>query len=376
MPPQRAPTFPLERSFQQMTLSNTQQQPQQPQPLFPNNTGGFPSQFNNVYHQQASPQPMQTYGQTLQATPTGAGAMGCQTNPSGLPSKRHNSRRWRDAGTSVYPTTIDKHKPLFTTPPAPAQSTPQGYGLGLNGAVAATQPQPLHPMHTGYSAPSVANTTGSPFFTPSPQPQQQQQQQQQQQPMPMQSSPYNPFDAMSGQVQPAMTMSPVPYQIQQQQQPPMQQQQRPQQQYMPQRLNKEGILSLYQFSQAPPTIYENQAQNHTQQQQALPQNGQPQSSVGAPVPLMQPPRRSATMPMLGASSVNGEAQAPSIQTPAFTSSNGLNPQYHGAAVGPAAAPTMHPGVRTHMSQESLDMSAWQSGRQSPDAFANLSARYR
>jgi hypothetical protein len=32
--------------------------------------------------------------------------------------------------------------------------------------------------------------------------------------------------------------------------------------------------------------------------------------------------------------------------------------------------------KTHMSQQSVDINGFQSGRHSPDAFANLSARYR
>lgn len=342
MPPQRAPTVPLDQSFQQMTLSNgpqQQQQLQQPQPLFPNHTGGFPSQLNNNY--QASTQSLQTYAQN---TPTAA-MPHQQSNPfyqmqSGGYSQ--NSTPYAtgavqmQAPTQPHPTGTN---PFFTTPHTSAQTisnqpTAQGYALGLNGVSPAPKIQSLQPMQTGFSAPSIANNTGSPFYTPSPQPQpqaqpqlqpqpqqQQPQQQQQQYQMPMQGSPFNPFGPMGGQTQPAMTMSPMAYPTQQQQQPPMQQQ------YMPQRMNKEGILSLYQFSQAPPTIHENQAQNHVQQQNVWPQSNQSQSLNTTPVPSIQPPRRSVTMPMLSGPSANGEYSSPSPQTAGtsrnpFTSSAG------------------------------------------------------
>ncbi|KAI5306583.1 hypothetical protein KEM55_008563, partial [Ascosphaera atra] len=277
----------------------------------------------------------------------------------------------------------------------------------------AAQSQPVSTMP--YTSSPTAMSASSPFSQPQPQQQQQiqpqQQWQQQPQPQPQQQtmqpqlSSYNPFDMSGGAMQPAQQQSYPQYQ-QQQQQPQQQPQPQPQPQfqqqqtYAPPRLDKNSILSLYQFSKPPPTVYEDQAQAQTQQTQQTqqPQQVQAQSAFDNQVKA---PERSATMPALS-STTSGNAGSPALNTNnPFTGTITTNSQTHtqpSSSAAPASstttitttqqavsssssqpvarmASTHRPSGYHRPGQESSDLNAWQSGRHSPDFFATLSSRF-
>ncbi|KAL1861130.1 Protein gts1 [Paecilomyces lecythidis] len=248
------------------------------------------------------------------------------------------------------------------------------------------QPQSQQQQQTPFSS-------SSPF---GPLQQQPQSQQQQQQHSPFSSS-HNPFDSI-----PATANQANPYS--QQQMPQMQQQNfQPQSQYLtPQqtgRVDKSSILSLYSIPQAAPMP---NAQLQQQQQPMPQQPAHPQSTPGlspapslmtnsigstpqtqSPFSLATPQQRSVTMP------VSFESPSAGARNPFFTSSpfgGQTNPAANtapmsavpsglGIGMGQKVQQSNGPFARTHASQESVDINGLQNGRHSPDAFANLSARF-
>jgi tellurite resistance-related uncharacterized protein len=159
----------------------------------------------------------------------------------------------------------------------------------------------------------------------------------------------NPFQVpQSSQPEPYQSYQSV--QQQQQQMPQLQQQQMPQQQQQlyaqpTGRYGKMDIMALYGHPQLAPSrplqsLPENSMAPSQQQMQAQPQ-------------MQQPPQRSVTMPV-GSGSMNP-----------FGSGFGAPQQEQQARAG-----------ARHVSQESRDFVGMANGRpHSPDAFANLSARY-
>ncbi|KAI9809803.1 MAG: hypothetical protein M1825_000236 [Sarcosagium campestre] len=132
-------------------------------------------------------------------------------------------------------------------------------------------------------------------------------------------------------------------------QPQMQHSQQPQP-LLPQstgRADKSSILALYNYphlAPAPPTSTVNGAPH-----------SQPESPLGPSVP---------------------KPAVRSFSTPVGPVAGSRNPFLGGA--GPSAAantPARPSHGAKHISQESVDVGGWQSGRLSPDAFASLSARY-
>ncbi|CUS07063.1 unnamed protein product [Tuber aestivum] len=119
-----------------------------------------------------------------------------------------------------------------------------------------------------------------------------------------------------------------------------------QQSLMPQRavIDKSSILALYNYPQLAPPPNGNPAQQQQQESQ---------------VPVSNAPQNLATRFVSG-----GAVSAP------VTNGVGSNNPFLPSAplVGGVG------GGRGHMSQESVDFGAWQSGRHSPDAFASLSFR--
>ncbi|RPA90809.1 ArfGap-domain-containing protein [Choiromyces venosus 120613-1] len=140
---------------------------------------------------------------------------------------------------------------------------------------------------------------------------------------------------------PTSATSPYP---QQSQNNPYQSNLQVQQSLMPQRagIDKSSILALYNYPQLAPPPNANPIQQQQQENQA---------------PTPNAPQNLATRFANG-----GVASAP--VNPAAGSNNPFLP--------PAPPPVG--GGRGHMSQESVDFGAWQSGRHSPDAFASLSFR--
>ncbi|SPN97750.1 related to GTS1 - transcription factor of the Gcs1p/Glo3p/Sps18p family [Cephalotrichum gorgonifer] len=303
------------QAFHNMSLAPPQHQPQ---PLFPNHTGGIPGQqAQSAYHQTSVHTP------PVPQLPLGAG----QTYP--LPPQQMQSQ-------NGYA-------------PASPQSTP---GLGYN-----------------------------PFFSDQTQQQQQyqqqlqqqqllqQQQQQQQQPLMLntQTQPYgnNPYTRSPTRIQ-----SPSLGQIPEQSQyltaspaavaplnnpfytPPP-----PQQGFQPsQQSNKASILALYNYPLA--THQPQPAQEQQQQQQ------QPTTATTVPNPAvvnMQQPR-SVSTPLPGGSNPFYAANGATAPAEAPHSTNPF-----GKGIGHSSRDSVALG---------LDMASWsKSGRHSPDAFASLSARH-
>ncbi|KAK2761274.1 hypothetical protein FQN54_001796 [Arachnomyces sp. PD_36] len=344
--PQPLSAQPLDESFRNLQVS---------QPLFPNITGGYPSQQGQV------PQPR--YQQSM--TPPVSLQQGQQGYMTAQPP----------ANTAYNPF-------LQSAPQAPnGQANPNPY-----------QPQlsPSNPYLSQMSAQSTGSQSQSPISPQQPpslqhsntfpmysaqQAQQPPQQQQFQQPQ----QQANPFASMS-----ANNVPQQPYQQQQQQQfqtqsqnpyqaQLMQQYQQPQlQSLQPQptgRADKSSILALYKFSQPPPSIPEQPSQPQQQQQQMQQQMQQPQQQPALSqnqTPFTSTTQRSATMPV-STDPVNGN------RNPFFTAP----PLAGSMAGGQPAMGTAQPSpfAKTHVSQESVDIGGLQNGRHSPDAFASLSARY-
>ena len=119
-----------------------------------------------------------------------------------------------------------------------------------------------------------------------------------------------------------------------------------QQPFMPQRagIDKSSILALYNYPQLAPPPNDNPVQQQQQESQA---------------PVSNAPQNLATR----------FASGVATSTPVAPGAGSNNPFL------PAAPPAGGVGGgRGHMSQESVDFGAWQSGRHSPDAFASLSFR--
>ena len=354
------------QSFQNLQVS---------QPLFPNTTGGYPSQLEQIQAARyqhsmtppvtmalnsglvTSPAPMNgTYNPFFQSTPTTA------TNPS--------------------QTNVPSSNPFFAQ--MPQQNTAfQRQMTDPQQPVSNTTNNPYYPQHSN-TMPSYSST--SPFFQQQQQQQQQQQfesqqqqqyqqyqqqfepQQQQFQHQPQQQlyqqstgNPYFSAMAPAGQAYPSQRGGLQPQQTFQTNQPST--------------MDKSSILALYNFSQPPPTIPEQPQQQPEQPQpQAPPPLNRTQSYPQPSQPF--PPQNDPSNPPIPSS------------TPFDTLTQSGNPfgvPSNSAGIvqpapNPGAAPLMrsnsnNPYPRTHMSQESIDVGRAQSGRHSPDIFASLSARY-
>lgn len=312
----------LEDAFQGMQISQ--------QPLFPNATGGYPSQ----------PPPQEARFQTMTPPVPQVPQQYMQNNPY--------------AQQNLIPN--NSHNPFYQTTqqPTPASSNP--YNSNLPQSDTQSQYNPYQqsslpqPIHNGYSTESPQ--TYSPQVVTFPQqPFQQsqfpQQAQQQQQLIP---NPYAPQQSFPNAVQ---------YPTQNQQQPTQQYNQiqpQPSQLYDPYqpqplqpqqtgRVDKSSILALYNFPQlAPPPL--------PIETNPAPSAGQPVSSLP---PGVKPTQRSITMPLQ-------------------LSSGSRNP-FQATTTIPGAANGAPPTAYRHASQESVDVGGFQNGRHSPDAFASLSARF-
>lgn len=355
---------PLDESFRNLQVS---------QPLFPNITGGYPSQQGQM---------PQTRNQHSMTPPVALQ----QTQQNYLTPQPQTNSSYNPFFQSAPPTPNGQSNPyshqpqnLSSSNPYLSQISTQNTGVQSQSPISPQQPPSLQHSNTFpmYSTPQ----TQQPQQPQQPQqqqfqqqqPQQPQQQQFQQQQQSLASS--NPFASM-----PPNNVSQPPYQQQQLQpqtqnpyQPQLQQQfQQPQlQSLQPQptgRADKSSILALYKFSQPPPSIPEQPPQPQQQQTQPPPQ----QSTTSQNQPPFNPtPQRSSTMPVPG-ETPNGN------RNPFFTSPPLAGPVAGGQPagngfVGGTAQPS--PFEKSHVSQGSVDINGLQNGRHSPDAFASLSARY-
>lgn len=313
IPNEQTANVPLERAFSSMQIS-----PQQQQPLFPNATGGYPSQ----------PPPAQDIRfQTM--TPPVPQMPQQYTQPN--PHVQQNSA-FNQSYNPFYQTTQQALPP----PTNPYASTPQ---------TPDTQ-QSYNPFQQ-HQPPSIPQQFMNGYSTESPgaySPQVQQEayfqqnltQQQYQQPQLQQQQFSNPYAPQHSMTEPSQ------YSTQPQQQPPRQfdpYQPQPLQPQQTGRFDKSSILALYNYPQlAPPPL--------------------PNDPNAAPSP-------EPSMANLSPATKQGQR---SVTMPVQLSSASRNP-FQSATSNATAANGMEPGGARHVSQESVN------GRHSPDAFASLSARF-
>ncbi|KAL2861868.1 hypothetical protein BJX68DRAFT_260669 [Aspergillus pseudodeflectus] len=354
--PQPAPAQSLEQSFQNLQVT---------QPLFPHSTGGYPNR--------QTAQPQYIYGQP--AAPSAAPQAGFVSSPQPL-----------EGGNNPFFQTGAQPQASLSTPqpqnPYPAQNNPffnqmstQAPQMPLqNQSSASAFPQP--PRHANTMPPMSTSPFGQPppFQQPQQQPQHVQQQQLQQPQLGVQTAQpgnsFNPFQSMTAPNTPLAggypSQTPFGY-------PAAAQTLAPQ---PTGRVDKNSILALYNFSAPPPAIPEQQQT----QQQAVP-------GLGAPPGQLQNPQAA-----FASSNYTNASPQPNVNAQAATSRNPFGyPGASGAQQPPAQVPTQanpyglamnsaNAGANTafmksHMSQQSVDINGFQSGRHSPDAFASLSSRF-
>ncbi|KAL8672971.1 MAG: hypothetical protein Q9168_002604 [Polycauliona sp. 1 TL-2023] len=333
----RSDTWPLEKTFEHMQLSQPpQQQQQQQQPLFPNATGGYPNQLQHVEanrFQQSMTPPVPQLHHHLRSNPYAQQMSNGNHdyNPFFQPPQQAPQvpQYFYDPSTQVPPTSNNAYNPFLTTQ-------------------LAHQPYAQQPM-----------LQSPPAFAPEPMAQQQQQQQQ---PYMTHQSEYLPFNDQQQmnpyimQQQPPITPAQPQYQ-----QPP------PSNPYQPQplqaqptgRFDKSSILALYNYPHLAPPPLPNTAAT-TENQAPLMEPTAPQQPLQGNARM--PGQRSVTMPVQLASGSRNPFHTIANHNNAAVSSNG-------------AIPAIPSGLSRHVSQESVDIGGYQSGRHSPDAFASLSARF-
>ena len=315
-PSQQRANVPLENAFAGMQISQ--------QPLFPNATGGYPSQPQppqEARFQTMTPPVPQVPQQYMQSDPY------VQQSPAATNNYNPFFQNQQISPTSSNPYASNTHNQSQDT---------------QNQQFTYQQAQTSQPVFNGY-------TTSSPQ-TQSPQVQQGSFQQQ---PVQQQQQFTNPYQNQQLQQQQASNpyapqqklTNPALYPMQNQQQLPQ-----PYNIYQPSqlqtqqtgRVDKSSILALYNYPQLapPPTPIESNAT----------------SPVEAPAPY-QPtaPQRSVTLPVQ-------------------LSTGSRNP-FHSATINNNTVQGNTPEVFRHASQESVDVGGFQNGRHSPDAFASLSARF-
>ncbi|KAL3456214.1 hypothetical protein BJX64DRAFT_271122 [Aspergillus heterothallicus] len=349
--PQVAPTQSLEQSFQNLQVA---------QPLFPHSTGGYPNR------QTTQSQPI--YGQF--AAPFAAPQAGFVSSPQPL----------EGANNPFFQTGAQPQASLSTPPPQNPYTTqnnpffsqipPQAPQILLQNQNPAVAFPP--PRHANTMPPMSTSPFGQPAPFQQPQPQQQLQQPQLglQTAQPGQNA-FNPFQSMTAPNTPLTggysSQSPFGY-------PSTAQTLAPQ---PTGRVDKNSILALYNFSSPPPAIPEQQQS----QQVAAPAQGLPLGQLQNPQAAFAPPDFTNAQPQpqldlnaQAAASRNpfgfpGPSGAQQLQTqiPAQTATYGM--AMNSANAGASAA-----FMRSHMSQQSVDINGFQSGRHSPDAFASLSSR--
>lgn len=334
--PQSA-TYKVEKAFEGMQIS---------QPLFPNATGGYPSQHPPLQdprlQQSMTPPVPQAPHQHYQSNPYQQYAQMSNFNYNPFlpnPSPHVSSTPASPYQNSFPHQTFGSFNPYTNVSPAVQTASPQA----TNG-----YPQQLFPNYS-----------------------QAQQQQQQEitysQPALLQHSvsQTNPF-GMQTQA-PTTALSQNPYQNLQplnhlQVQPTG-------------RVDNSGILALYNYPHLAPQPQNINSFNETSSLQpspasptsprlpSLPENGASESNASSQKlqQTPQPPQQSVTMPIVTSGSRNPFHASPSLSSSAAAPPVGTN--------GNGATGTVR-----HMSQESTDLGGFHSGRYSPDAFASLSAR--
>lgn len=310
---QRLRMASMDQSFSNMQVSQ--------QPLFPNATGGYPNQPTAVQDarlQTMTPPVPQLPNQYIQSNPY------IQQNP---PSNNN-------------------YNPFY-------QPTQQSAPVSPNPYLAQQQQfqtSPYNPFLQNTTFPSQAQYAAQSPQTYSPQAQQGSFQQQA---APRQYAPQQPQQQQMFATQQSVP-NPAQYAMQSQQQAQLGFNPYQPTPLLPQqtgRIDKSSILALYNYPHLAPAPQTNENINQLQA------DGHEMPNVnGAPG---HPPQRSVTMPIQASTGSKNPFQSSLSPQPP----SNLNPQ------------PMPPGIGRHVSQESVDIGGFESGRHSPDAFASLSARY-
>ena len=330
---------PPSAPFQQASLDNAFQNMHITQPLFPNATGGYPNQQQQL--QQARAQ---------------------QSMTPPVPQMPHqfsynNPYATQTATPSYNPfmnQTQQQFQPMSANPFLPSQQVQQISQPNSANPFMPSQ-QVFAPQNPYQTQTSMNQVLSQPSQTQYQQPQQQWAAQQPQQTY--HESPQQLFSPQSfGQpLQSPQSIQSPSYPFT----PTYQNQYQPQvQQLQPQqtgRYDKSSILALYKYPQLapPPLSHDPSNSNGTSSMSSSPQ---PQAAK-LPPGVSGIGQRSATMP---ATSFSGNKNP-------FTSSL--------APTSPAGVSQMNGGGGHQANQESIDAGALQNGRHSPDAFASLSARF-
>lgn len=302
----------LEASFQNLQVS---------QPLFPHTTGGYPAQTQQTV--MGSVFAPGTQGQFVSSPQTLNG----NYNPffqSAATSAPTGGNPYFGHPQSAVSTPTLSSNPFF------GLLSPQSTGLSQRSAPA-------------YGA-STPDLTAAPTMTPT-------------QPS---AQSYNPFETANGMNPQQFTAAQQPFY--QSQNPYARYQTYPQpqlQQPQPGRFDKNSILALYNLS--PATTMSTIPEQAQSSQQQTPN----QSSTAPDGSIPQPATTSAS---------TDPAQQPGSRNP-FNTSTTSSSATTGLGISKAPPPTTVSTTRAHMSQASVDITASQTGRTSPDSWAQLSARY-
>ncbi|QSS48892.1 UBA domain-containing protein [Histoplasma capsulatum var. duboisii H88] len=337
------PTQSLDQSFQQLQVS---------QPLFPNITGGYPSQQGQI--------PFQRSQQSMTPPVTMSSQNGLTASPAPM------NGAYNPFFQNVQPVPGNtNNNPYFDQPPGFSPTNPF---FNVSGQAQRSQSQTLAPGNGAGNVNQFQRYSTMPAFSSSSAfPQQQQPQPQQYVPQEQQSS-FNPFTLptippSNPSYQPQFDLQPTPQTLMSQHTG---------------KIDKSSILALYNFSQPPPTIPEQPAQqsapNFTTQPQQQPQQQQQHQNSAAPFSLSNSNSRNPyhTAPP-NAMSTPGAALTSALV--GSRSQMGFAPAGVGGGAGSGGGGVGNTFPRTHMSQASVDIGGVQNGRHSPDVFASLSSRY-
>jgi hypothetical protein len=333
--------FGLNQAFQNMALSN-------PQSLFPNHTGGFPA---------PQPQAQQSYQMYQHSMTPPVPSMPQQyhspviyENPSEQPQGSFNPFMQQQQHVRQAPLIQNN----FQSNPYSQQQQPTPQATPVS---ASNQTNPFMQQNQSFNAHSFGQNPAlqsqSPYYNNGAQ---------QQQPQPLQSQ--NPYMLSGGQQQIAQQsynnypMGTVPGYNNQPQMihGPHQANTFPLTAQQTGRVDKRSILDLYNYPQLAPTASQQQV-------------GQDQSQHSQPPPLaIQVPQQQMHI------STPMSAPATTSRNPFNLNAGGGGQTQGGDTVGALGQFAPAQNITRHVSQESVDVGGWQSGRHSPDAWGQISAR--
>lgn len=370
---------PMDQAFQAMQIS---------QPLFPHSTGGYPvqqppTQDPRLQHSMTPPvsHASQQYGYTSSPSTM------YNTNPFLQPVQQQNTGVYDSYVPSQQkgPYSAPATNPFFNqhssyeaapTPPPSAPLQPQRSFSNPFGIPPSPQNAPLQQQQ--YPTPVDHQQT----FPPSNAMQQSFYQQQSPQ-FHIQPPPQNSIPSQQPQVPSQHSPNPYQPQFQSPMSPHFHQQPSPLRPQQTGRIDKKSILALYDYPHLAPQPMPAIPDNTTLMAETAASNS---FSATAPQNPNQEPftnnaattaRRSATMPISSTSMSHSTAGAGS-NNPFLSGSNDISRQSSAVpspAIAHAPPVASNSIMHRHASQESVSLANLESGRHSPDAFANLSARF-